>query len=711
MIFSYIELKRIIDKEIKIERMIDAINSIGFEVEKIDKFNDLKNVKFGKILKINKNPNADKLNVCEIEFSDKKRIIQTNAENVYEGMIILAFIPGSIVNGIKFDSKKIKGVVSEGMLTSLSELGIDKELIRDSYLDKIQEYNEYTIKDDPIKVLGLNDTLIEVDILSNRADAQSHIIMAKEIAAYFNIEIPKIKVNKPKFESKLKITQMSNNHISVIESKSLPKINKYEIILLHKYGIKSINNVIDFSNLILIMTGQPSHVYKNESKKLIVTNSNSKKGIKVLGDKEVSLNKDDIIVKNEMDILSVAGIIGVNNKGIEGDEKEFLLEFGVFDNKQIRNTARDMKITNLSSNKSSKPIAQGTTKLAIDYASSKLSNFSNTIQFIEKKTSDIKFDIKKFEFISGIKATNNKDFDLVIDKLKKLGFKFNKNSFSIPNYRYDIESQQDLEEEILRFYGYNNLTLNKPKISPYVIKDKCSLKNIISGMQYDEINTYTLISSEKNIFNPFSFKKKVKLNTYVSKEREEIRDSQLVSLYEILEYNEKRNNIDMTIFSIGMLSNEESTICFGTSKTFNELKKDLLTLIPINSKFERFNNDKFHNGVSAKIIHKDKMIGWIGKPNPKILDSNYFMAEILINKINESKIMKFKEYDENPLKFRDITFKLKANEEIHEYIKDIEFEEIKEIDVYEKDDYRNVTLRIYGSDEQVQSIDKKYNDI
>ncbi|GFR95725.1 phenylalanine--tRNA ligase beta subunit [Elysia marginata] len=191
MRFSYKELKRLasLPEKVTIEEVAKAINSIGFEVEATFPFGDVEGIKFGKVLEVSKNPHGDKLNVCKIEFDDKTRIIQSTATNVVPGKVIIAFVPGSRAGGITFGEKKMKEIVSEGMLSSLTELGVSKDLVRDSYQEGIMFYDE--VKDlslDPVDYLDLQDTIIDVDILSNRSDAQSYYVMARELAAYFKTD-------------------------------------------------------------------------------------------------------------------------------------------------------------------------------------------------------------------------------------------------------------------------------------------------------------------------------------------------------------------------------------------------------------------------------------------------------------------------------------------------------------------------------------------
>ena len=209
MFFSETKLRQLanLEEHIKIEDIVNAINSIGFEVEGVTKFNSVENVKFGHVINTYKNPNSEKLTVCEIEFNDKKRTIQTAAKNVKNGDYLISFIPGSKLNDIEIKSKEMAGILSEGMLASFSELGFNNNLIPKELNDGILILDKIDLSLDPIKLFNLHDNIIEVSILSNRSDAQSYEIFSKELAAFFHTKHNNISTtnNNELFTSNIKL--------------------------------------------------------------------------------------------------------------------------------------------------------------------------------------------------------------------------------------------------------------------------------------------------------------------------------------------------------------------------------------------------------------------------------------------------------------------------------------------------------------------------
>ena len=710
MKFSYKLLKEMasLPNNIKLEEVTKAINSIGFEVEDTYTYGDVSGIKFGKVLEISKNLNGDKLSVCKIEFQDKQRIIQTTATNVEVGKVVIAFVPGAKMGNITFEAKKMKEIVSEGMLSSLKELGVSPEFIRDSYSEGIMFYDQ--VKDlslDPIEYLGLQDTIIDIDVLSNRSDAHSYYVMARELAAYFKTEFAWPQKSEGKFDSGLKVENGAAKSLAMIEASNAPKISIKEKILLAKYGLKSINDIVDLTNLTLIMTGQPTHAYDKEKVGRDFKASKYSGSFTVLGSQEVNLEKD-LVISSENKPVSIAGVIGGHNSGVSEDTKDFIIEMGIFPIADVRKASKSAKVTNYSSSQSSKILSLGTTDLAINYLNSKLSNYSHVVNFKSPKPIKIKYDPKFTSQSAGFDITKEAKWKETISALEILGFKFLVGEVEIPTYRHDISNIQDLNEEIFRFFGYDSFELKAPKISSHHISDFKDYKTIIAGQGFQEVATYSLISEAKNIFNPFGFDKAWKLETFVSKEREVIRSSQLYSILEVIEYNTKRNIKDISIFSKGMIgSGINSYILASTTKSFTELKQDVVSLLPIGIKFKKAEIKELHPGVSSIITLKDKVIGWIGKSHPALKDNNAFVAELLLEE--PSYISNIIEYESSPLKSRDITFELKEKENISRYISDIDAYSIQVIDQFLKDGINKVTVNIKGTEKQINKIDKKNN--
>jgi phenylalanyl-tRNA synthetase beta chain len=455
------------------------------------------------------------------------------------------------------------------------------------------------------------------------------------------------------------------------------------------------------------MTGQPTHAY---DKKIVGKSFSIKylnKKIKIFGNKEVEL-KNNLVITSDQKPVSLAGIIGFEKTSITNKTQEFILEFGQFKIKDIRNSLKTIKINSNAGFQSSKVISNGTLKYAIDYVKTKLNNFSEVVNFKEKPKKEIVFSKQKLNKITGFKITDEKKYKESINSLKKLGFEFKDQFVKIPTYRHDLESQQDINEEILRYYGYNLLpSIKNPNHFIEVTKIN-NIKNFLIAQGYYEVMTYSLISEQKNIYKPFDFKETIKLKTFVSKERELIRDSQIFSILEVIDYNQKNNIKDINIFSEGMVNNGVKTLILAsTTKTFNLVKQDLVNLFSQKIEFKVSKNKNMHPGYSADIYLNNNKIGLIGKVNPKNSKIDAIIAEIYFEDYFLE--IEYKKYDNNPLKSIDITFSLNLKENIEDKIKNIVAFNSKIIDATKIKNIKKVTVRFLGTQDQIKEINSKYN--
>lgn len=699
MLFSF---KKIIElanlpKTLTIEEVSEAITSIGFEVESIKNFTNVKGIKFGKILSVEKNPNSDKLNVCHLEFSDKKRIIQTTADNVKVGMVVIAFVPGSSVNGIVYEKKELKGIVSEGMLTSLSEFGISKDLVRPSNNSGITSYDEVDdLELDPLEYLELNDFIIEIKVLSNRADVNSYFSLALELGAYFgtNVKLP-TRQKTPNFSS---ITVDSNNtkSLTFVEGKKDFTISVKDQILLAKSNIKSINDVADLTNLTLIMTGQPTHAYDKSVVGKHFAAKYKSANVKVFGNKDIQLN-DNLVITSDNEIVSVAGVIGIEGKGVSENTVDFILEFGRFNIKDVRHSAKTVRLSTMASNQSSKEFNPVLTKWAIDFVSQWTSSLTEPINEPTSQEKNIPFSLENVSFLAGIpNIENTPKYKKAKNALEIIGFVFGDKIVRVPAHIHGINSQQDLVEEIFRFYGYDDLVPAAPTLRPSHVNNKTNFHMLLAALGYQEVSTYTLLSKERNIFNPFDFPKTVSLETFVSKEREEVRNSLAISLLEIIDYHQKRKLNNISIFDIGMINDGWLTLCVSsTIKTFAQIVSDLKNIVSERIVLKRFKNKNVHSGVSAQIFLDEQLIGWIGKLHPSIDSTDALVAEVILPNV-EKRII-FQEYKSTPLSYEDITVELGLHEDVAHTIDKHWKDNVYSIDVideYKKGEKNNVTIRI-----------------
>ncbi|MDC8921433.1 phenylalanine--tRNA ligase subunit beta [Metamycoplasma hyosynoviae] len=723
MIFSY---KRLISeaglKNVSVEEICKAINSIGFEVEGYEKFTTSDKIKFGYVLETKKNENADRLTVCKIDFgSGDIRIIQTTATNVVAGKYLMAFVDGSIASGTVIKSRDMQGYPSQGMLVGLGEVGFDEELIPDEYKDQIFTFDgPIDLSLDPMEYFELNDYLIDVTILSNRADAQCYLIMSRELAAYFGSKPKSFSASPATFFSNLKVSKnlVGVNHLSYVEvMKNDLNVSIHDKMLLWKHKIKTFNAPIDLSNLVLLYASVPCHTYNLLSSNEFSTTLSSEE-LEIIGGKKVKL-ENNLVVKNGSNTVALAQVIGTSEFEYNNTKPGAIFELASFDLKQIRQSVKQTKLETNAALRGFKEISGGQILLAYDYLFSRVKEHSQIINKPKVQSQAIFLDEKLINHLAGFSLTKQPKYQEVIKKLEILGFKYNKklNEMSFPTYRYDLFNLQDLIEEIFRFYGYDNFQAKEPTISRIELNSNSKyevLLNSFASKNYMNARTFTLISEKENIFNPFGFENTINVLNSKTTEHTIIRNSMIISLYKAAIYNKKQGIDKTSFFELGSINTETNVLGLcSNEKSFDEIANDVLSLTNKNLLFKKSDLEIFNNNVSSLIYCGETLMGYIAKLNPFYLKSDLIFAEILIDKLDNNKLS-YKPYNKQPLKSRDITFTLQKNESIDSKLEELKkikgIFEIKIIDVYKKDDNtQNITVSVLIEDWATKKFDQIFN--
>ncbi|KUH47657.1 phenylalanine--tRNA ligase subunit beta [Mycoplasmopsis meleagridis] len=741
MIVSLKELNKFLPKiqlDLSIEKII---NNLGYEVESITKFSDVKGIKFSKVLNVYKNPNSKKLNVVDLQTNKGNITIQTVANNVKKGYFTVAFVENSKANGIVYSSKEIAGIASQGMLSGYSELGFNQSLMPIDKDDLIMiKDKEITLDTDPIKYFELDDYILDITTPSNRADINSYYVLALEIAAYLNTEFKWFNLDirkEAKLISKLQVDKKEAEELTFLEVELVNKETRLkDMLFLVKHNIEAKNNwAIDITNLNLILNGTPTHAYdKNKiGNKLKCEFFDGQ--LNILGNKEVILD-NSLVISDENKPISIASVMGLEQTAVDNSSQKIVLEIGSFNPRIIRKTAKNIKLESQSSIQGSRGINYqmiiNGMKFLIYKANEDKQFFSNAINLPRKKANNyVNISKHKLATYTNLSIKNLSIFSEVEKKLKYLGFKMDKNRVTIPSYRSDISCYEDVIEEYFRFYGYDKFIPKAPFLLNNKIIPKTITKEKISSQGYQEVRTFTLTSEKNKKFNFLNFNNTVKLKTFVSLEREIIRNSIIPSLLEVAEYNDKRKIKNFSIFEHGLINKE--TFVYGllsTTKTFEQMKQDIINLIGDDSiDFKPFKNNEFvHPNVSAQIYKNNVLIGWLGKINPRYTSLNCFVAEFenlekendyfTLNgeKNNNSEIKNkflFKEYDSSPLKTTDITFSLKNEEiigkKINELKENYEIFDCRIIDVYNLENTKNITIRITAKNNVINQINDSFH--
>ncbi|MDP3443993.1 MAG: phenylalanine--tRNA ligase subunit beta, partial [Ignavibacteria bacterium] len=572
-------LKNYIDLNgISVDEIVDKLSYAGLEVEEvIDQAKQFDNIIVGFVKERIKHPNADKLSVCTVNDGENDYNVVCGAPNVdADQKIAFAKVGAIIPNGqFKIEKAKIRGEVSFGMICSEKELGIS-----DNH-EGILVLDESLIVGTSLSdALGFNDVLIEVAITPNRADALSHIGIARDLSALFNREliIPQIKLFEAKEMSESVATiEIINSercpryvgkvvkNVSVIESPEWLKTR------LKSIGLRPINNIVDVTNFVLHEIGQPLHAFdldKLAKKKIVVKCADVGEKFVTLDSKERILKNTDLLICDGEKAVAIAGVMGGENSEVTRTTKNVLIESAFFNPSSVRKTAKHLSLSTDASFRFERGAdyniclwaAQRTAQLIQETGGGEI--LSGEIDIypnpIKVRTTSFRFD--RVEKILGYSVPKEEIKNILV----KLGFKFidsNDQSITleIPSYRHDIEREIDVIEEIARIYGYNNI----PEVNkiPITLEEKVdqssfgdSLRNIFTSLGFYEIVTNSLLEQEICAL----FAKPIALMNPQNSEMSHLRTSLIPGMLRTIQNNLKVNEKDLRLFEIGKVFSKNS---------------------------------------------------------------------------------------------------------------------------------------------------------
>lgn len=662
------------------------LNAIGVEVESVTKFDPIENLVVGKIVKIEKHPKSEKLNVCTVLVNNKETIIVTGANNVKENKKVIVALKGAtMINGMKIASREILGIESNGMMCGYNELTTRDEYLSDE--DKngiiILDDNAKLNDTDVFKYIGLDDVIYDLSLPSNRNELNGILALGYDLMLIF---YPKNKLDFSFDFSKYKKNSMTIGKLDNCDFFGTIELDDVEVkesswvvkSYLMNSGIKPINWLVDISNLAMIIGGNPTHCYDKNTlgKTIFVENFSKKKNIVALDDNKYELIKNDLVVMSDEKIIGVGGIIGLKDTCVNNSTKKALFEVANFNNVSIKKTSMNMGLKTDASTLFSKQIPLWITiktfELLIDLLSKSKTKFVG-IKFskFNIQPNKIKFELEKINEILNAKYT--------IASLKKIlldmKFSIKDNYILPPPYRIDIENINDVAEEILKKINVNKLE-NTPIdntgvriINNYEYDNLMLIKNYFIDKGFSLIKTYNLTSIDfNNKFNLFNSKKHVKVINPISKDREYLRSSLIGQHIDVYEYNANHQNELIPIFEIQNLNYDDKVhthLCLvnygnyrvnNINKSFivNDIflfKSLLLDMFKIFNYEICFDTDLgelktlYLKNNSIRVLNSEKKpIGIIGQVNPlliknkKIGKEDVYFCEIRLDDFYKKKI-------------------------------------------------------------------------
>lgn len=697
---DYIDL----DENLSIENIADAMTNVGNEYDFAGPLVGCTKLVTGEVIECIDHPDSDHLHCCKVNVGKEVLDIVCGAPNVRKGLKVVVALDGAKLPGGEIKKGEIRGAMSNGMLCSKAELGLDNKYLVEEDHTGIHELPENTeVGLDALEVMGLKDEVIDFELTSNRGDLLSVIGMAHELAAIYKKQVKDIDLNynankenvndvfKVKVETddcKLFLAKKVKN-VTIKES---PDFIKSRLIAS---GIRPINNVVDISNYVMLETGQPLHYYDADrlGDTLIVRNALEGEKLITLDNQERSLTTMDIVIANNSEAVGLAGVMGGLSTEVEDDTKNIIIESAIFDAIKVRKTSKKI-LRSEASNRFEKGLDPKRTYLAMERSCALLERYADAeivgdlveINDLDIKDKDINITISKIESVLGINISKEE----VISIFNSLGFSVKDNNefltITVPTRRLDINIQEDLIEEVGRIHGMDKIEGKLPILD--VIRgsyDKTTreIKHKLADMGLNETMSYTLIPNDKvHLFTTDEFIP-VTLNDPMSEDRNTLRYSLLYSLNEVYKYNKARNNSNISIFEIGksffkdkeeyredtklavLMSGDFSLDISNTKVDFYHIKgimEELLYFLGYDGRYSLIKDDKipneFHPGQSALINVNGQIVGVIGKLHPSISSSDVYCLEINLSKLLAIRTgtMKYKDISKYPGVIKDVAF-------------------------------------------------------
>lgn len=723
---SYKWLKTLADLEgISYDELVRDLSLHIVEVDAIDKLAKGTNLVVAKVLEKVMHPNSDHLSICQVDTGNGVLQVVCGAPNVAAGQKVILALPGAVLEGGTIKQGVIRGVESNGMICSLGELNLENKYIPEEFQNGIYVLPEDApLGKDALEYLGLDDDIIELGLTPNRMDLLSMNGVANDVCAFYgrkriyeecNLE----ESDKPassEVEVELQTPDCLTYNARVIKNVEIKESPTFIKSRLMASGIRPINNVVDITNYILMLFGQPLHAFDQDilGNKIVVRNAYQDEIVKTLDDVERKLSSDDIVITDGKEVVCVAGVMGCQNTEVTSNTKNIVLEAAVFNPQKVRKTSSKLALRSESSVRFERGVDLNQTVEAIDYAAYLLSKYASGtvlngvvhqgIDKVEDKVIELTDkDITKYLGISI-------ERDELIRLLSNLGFKVSVENetyyVSVPNRRLDISIKADIIEELARLHGYEFLQETLPKmnnVGELTVEQKRlrTIRHTLSDLGMNEVNTYALVSKKYNSQFTTLHKKDVnpiKLMHPMSEEHEELRLGLIPSIIEVAAYNIARKNNDLALYEIGSryyeVNNEthEEVVLSGLmTGTFNGnmwnggkekvdfyLVKGLLKVLEerlgIEFKYSKLANVdvNLHPGRSAEIRFQNEVIGYVSALHPAYTHevglNDTYVFEILLSKIlkQKSTIIKFTPLIKKPTITRDLAFVMEKKTQVGE---------------------------------------------
>lgn len=704
-------IKEYVDVTEDIQTLCKKMVDIGLEIEEVVYLGEkVTNVVVCQIVDIAQHPNAERLLCCKVDIGGQIIPIVTNDHNVKVGnKVPVALHNANTANGLHITKGKMRGEESLGMFCGPEELGITADYYPNANVDGVLILQDDAVVGEDIrKVVGIDDYVLDVCVTSNRQDCNSVLGLAREVAVALGKTCKEPTVSYT--ECDVETRDLVNVHVQdqdlcpayfmqgVVDVK-IEKSPLWMTSRLAKVGLHGINNFVDITNYVLYEIGQPMHAFDHadiSDNTIIVRRANEGEKIIPLDGKEYDLTTDDVVIADNSRAVGLAGIMGGANSGIKDTTSTVLFESASFARGNIRRTSRRLGLRSDSSARFEKGIESSTNILGLNRAlhlveqlgAGKIAKNPYCIgKMPQNKT--IVFEQSRIQKLLGITIEK----DRIISILQSLNIATTVENGTVtcivPSYRDDISRDCDIIEELIRVYGYDNITgtlMEKSRITSggktekHVFCDK--VRTVLTGLRYNECIFYPFGGAslfEKASVNPIDESKYIRVKNPIGEELSLMARDLAPNMLQCVGLNLSRKNSNLKLFEIGkvyladslpltQLPTEEQrvSIC-ATDVTFESFRDDVLQVIYAFTNsgvtLARCESNCLHPGICAEVIIDGEGCGVFGKIHPQVatnfdIQTDCYYAELCIDKLLAHKrgAIKFSAISKFPSVARDFAF-------------------------------------------------------
>ncbi len=722
--FSESWLRTFINPPIDSRELSNKLTMIGLEVEKISPISIFsEKIVTASIFDIKPHPNSENLNICKIYDGSQLLQVICSADNLKIGLIVpLAYVGSELPNGKKIQDLKIRGIQSFGMLCSPAELGFSQEN------PGVLELSEDTPLGQPIhNVLNLDDKLFVLNITPNRADCLSILGIAREVSALteINIKIPKIKKIAPKTEDHVPVKIQAYDLCGRFSGRIIREINVNAAIpriikeRLKQSGQKSISTLVDILNYAMLERGCPAHIFDLDKINGEIVIRWAKKGefLVLSNGQRIELDSNVGLISINDRAECIAGIMESRFIAVSLNTKNIYLNMPFLFPNAVRGIARHYRLDSESSNRFERGVDYDSILENIEYITSLIIDICGgyvgpvddySVNIPSRPT--VRMRLSRCQRILGIPIKHSE----VVKIFTKLGFQFktlNEDFFvNPPSYRFDLNIEEELIEEVARIYGFEKIPYSPPLIKAEMLK-KSSMKSsthywrhLLAAQDYQEVINYSFVKAEweydySNNDNP------IRLLNPVTHQLSVMRSSLIAGLISNVFYNSKRKQYRVRVFELGRVFMRDSEIKNNTLNVkginqpirlagvawgkfltdqwgisnrpvdFYDVKCDVENLFGKYAsrqlKFTHKKHPALHSGRSACINLNEQTIGWIGELDPRLSKKVGLIQSPIVFELDMESLLKIgtpklNKISKNPIVTRDLSIWINKNIPVQE---------------------------------------------